>query len=62
MSAENFSICVISKLSVRSDVTTQESVVTFNVYDRNVQEHGFLGMVQIKPVLIHDHTVDNWYP
>ena len=44
-----------------SDVTSEASVITFNVYDRAVQDQGFLGTVQIKPVLIHDHTVDQWY-
>ncbi|KAI6097414.1 kinase-like domain-containing protein [Pisolithus croceorrhizus] len=43
-----------------SDVTSEDSVVTFSVYDR-VSDHHFLGTVQIKPVLIHDHTVDQWY-
>jgi len=44
-----------------SDVTSEASVITFNVYDRAVSDQGFLGTVQIKPVLIHDHTVDQWY-
>jgi hypothetical protein len=44
-----------------SDVTSQESLITFNVYDRAVEDQGFLGTVQIKPVLIHDHTVDQWH-
>ena len=44
-----------------SDVTSEESAITFNVYDRAVEDLGFLGTVQIKPVLIHDHTVDQWY-
>ena len=44
-----------------SDVTSELSLATFTVYDRSVQEHGFLGTVQIKPVLTHDHTVDQWY-
>jgi len=44
-----------------SDVTSEASAITFNVYDRAVEDQGFLGTVQIKPVLIHDHTVDQWY-
>jgi len=43
-----------------SDVTSEDSLISFNVYDR-VAEHLFLGTVQIKPILIHDHTVDQWY-
>ncbi|KAF7301471.1 Non-specific serine/threonine protein kinase [Mycena indigotica] len=49
------------KHEVSFDVTSEASVITFNVYDRSALEHGFLGTVQIKPVLIHDHTVDQWY-
>lgn len=48
-------------INCRSDVTSELSLITFNVYDRAVEEHGFLGTVQIKPILIHDHTVDEWY-
>ncbi|KAF8974603.1 kinase-like domain-containing protein [Flammula alnicola] len=49
------------KHEVSFDVTSEESLVTLNVYDRAVLDQGFLGTVQIKPVLIHDHTVDQWY-
>ncbi|KAG6333506.1 hypothetical protein ID866_5582 [Astraeus odoratus] len=48
------------KHQVSFDVTSEDSLVTFNVYDR-VSDHHFLGTVQIKPVLVHDHTVDQWY-
>lgn len=48
------------KHEVSFDVTSEESLISFNLYDR-VAEHLFLGTVQIKPVLIHDHTVDQWY-
>ena len=44
-----------------SDVTSEESAITFNVYDRAASDLGFLGTVQIKPVLVHEHTVDQWY-
>ena len=44
-----------------SDVTSEEAIITLNCYDRAVPDQGFLGTVQIKPVLIHDHTVDQWY-
>ncbi|KAF9485394.1 kinase-like protein [Pholiota conissans] len=49
------------KHQVSFDVTSEESVITLNVYDRAVSDQGFLGTVQIKPLLIHDHTVDQWY-
>ncbi|KAJ7276169.1 putative serine/threonine protein kinase [Mycena haematopus] len=49
------------KHEVSFDVTSETSLITFNVYDRGGVDHSFLGTVQIKPVLIHDHTVDQWY-
>ncbi|PPQ77704.1 hypothetical protein CVT25_011139 [Psilocybe cyanescens] len=49
------------KHEVSFDVTSEEELITVNVYDRAVSDQGFLGTVQIKPVLIHDHTVDQWY-
>ncbi|KAF8559049.1 serine/threonine protein kinase [Imleria badia] len=48
------------KHEVSFDVTSEESLITFNVYDR-VSDHFFLGTFQIKPVLVHDHTVDQWF-
>lgn len=32
-----------------------------SIYDRSEDLHTFVGTVQIKPTLIHDHTVDHWY-
>lgn len=49
------------KHEVTFDVTTDQSEITFTVYDRASEDHFFLGTVQIKPVLKHDHTVDQWY-
>ncbi|KJA24514.1 hypothetical protein HYPSUDRAFT_122251, partial [Hypholoma sublateritium FD-334 SS-4] len=49
------------KHEVTFDVTSEHSLITLNVYDRAVSDQGFLGTVQIKPLLIHDHTVDQWY-
>ncbi|PBL02252.1 kinase-like protein [Armillaria gallica] len=49
------------KHEVSFDVTSEASLITFNVYDRSVDDLGFLGTVQIKPVLIHEHSVDQWY-
>ncbi|CAA7260185.1 unnamed protein product [Cyclocybe aegerita] len=49
------------KHEVSFDVTSEESLITFNVYDRSLSDQGFLGTLQIKPVLLHDHTVDQWY-
>ncbi|KAH9918231.1 Pkinase-domain-containing protein [Epithele typhae] len=49
------------KHEVSFDVTSEQSVVTLCVYDRSLFEHAFLGTVQIKPALVHEHTVDQWY-
>lgn len=44
-----------------SDVTSGDSVIAFNIYDRSAVDQEFLGKIEIKPVLIHDRTVDQWY-
>lgn len=44
-----------------SDVTSETSPIIFNIYDRSSDADAFLGTINIKPVLRHDHTVDNWY-
>ncbi|KAF7789380.1 hypothetical protein EIP86_000324 [Pleurotus ostreatoroseus] len=49
------------KHEVTFDVTEDDSVITLNVYDRATNDLGFLGTVQIKPVLVNDHTIDHWY-
>ncbi|KAF8528809.1 Pkinase-domain-containing protein [Hysterangium stoloniferum] len=50
------------KHEVSFDVTSDRSMITINVYDRRHDtERSFLGTLQIKPVLLHDHTVDQWY-
>ena len=41
-------------------MTSDQSVIAFNVYDR-AQDQAFLGMVEIKPTLMHEHTVDQWH-
>jgi len=49
------------KHEVSFDVTSEQSLITFNVYDRACEDQKFLGTLQIKPVFVHDHTVDQWY-
>ncbi|EAU84562.1 AGC/Akt protein kinase [Coprinopsis cinerea okayama7 len=49
------------KHEVSFDVTSEDSQITLNVYDRAASDQGFLGTVQIKPILVHDHTVDQWF-
>ncbi|KAJ6486708.1 kinase-like domain-containing protein [Mycena sanguinolenta] len=51
----------IWKHEVSFDVFSEASLITFNVYDGADSNHTFLGTVQIKPVLVHDNTIDQWY-
>jgi hypothetical protein len=44
-----------------SDLTSSNSVVHVTVYDRSKAGEGFLGMLDIKPVLKDGYTLDNWY-
>ncbi|KAI0320695.1 kinase-like domain-containing protein [Amylostereum chailletii] len=57
MSAHN----PVWKHEVSFDVTSERSTIAFNVYDRSQEEQPYLGTVQYKPILVHDHTVDQWF-
>ncbi|KAG8722808.1 hypothetical protein FRC08_007756 [Ceratobasidium sp. 394] len=48
------------KHEVAFDVTQDNTPITFSVYDREDDNEAFLGMLEMKPVLKHDHTVDQW--
>lgn len=48
-------------LLIYSDVTSEQSAITLNVYDRASEDQGFLGTLQVKPVFVHEHTLDHWY-
>lgn len=52
----------IWKHEVSFDVMSEDSPITFNIYDRASEaDAAFLGTLDIKPVFKHDHTVDQWY-
>jgi hypothetical protein len=51
----------LSHCSLRSDVISEESTIQVNIYDRADENHGFIGSVKVKPTLVHDHAVDQWY-
>ncbi|KAL1405855.1 Serine/threonine-protein kinase [Vanrija albida] len=51
----------IWKEEVTFDLTQPSSVLLLSVYDRNKAGEGFLGMLQIKPVLKDGYTLDQWY-
>ncbi|KAG8906474.1 hypothetical protein FRB99_006789 [Tulasnella sp. 403] len=48
------------KHEVSFDVTSDQSQLAFNIYDRTQEDAGFLGFLEMRPVLVHDHTVDQW--
>lgn len=43
-----------------SDVTSDNSMLVFDVYDRGVEDSSFLGFFEMRPVLVHEQTVDQW--
>ncbi|KAL7420623.1 Serine/threonine-protein kinase [Cryptotrichosporon argae] len=51
----------IWKEEVTFDLTQATSVIHVSVYDRAKEGEGFLGMLQIKPVLKDGYTLDQWY-
>ena len=36
-------------------------MIQFNIYDRADENHEFIGCVKVKPTLVHDYAVDQWY-
>ena len=47
---------------VHSDVTSERSILSLNIYDRKYEGvEGYLGTVEIKPALVHDRAVDVWH-
>ncbi|SCV71875.1 BQ2448_4569 [Microbotryum intermedium] len=50
------------KQEVLFDVMNEKSVVQVQIYDRAVEEEMFLGLCEIRPKLVNNHTVDEWFP
>lgn len=46
----------------RSDVMNEKSVLQVQIYDRSIEEECFLGQCEIRPKLVNNHTVDQWFP
>ncbi|KAF8212600.1 kinase-like domain-containing protein [Mycena galopus ATCC 62051] len=62
LSAESFPHDPVWNHNVSFDVTSEASLITLNVYDdAYFDEHNLLGIVQLRPVLMHDYTVNQWY-
>ncbi len=55
------SLSETSILSVLSDLTSSNSALHVSVYDRSREGEGFLGMLDIKPVLKDGYTLDSRY-
>ncbi|WRT68083.1 uncharacterized protein IL334_005058 [Kwoniella shivajii] len=49
------------KEEVNFDLTSNRSALHVSVYDKGRAGEGFLGMLDIKPVLQDGFTLDNWY-
>ncbi|WVQ84398.1 hypothetical protein IAT38_006550 [Cryptococcus sp. DSM 104549] len=49
------------KEEVSFDVTANKPTLHLSVYDRGRDGEGFLGMLNIKPVLQDGYVLDNWY-
>lgn len=45
-----------------SDVMHEKSMIQVQIFDRSVEEEMFLGMAEIRPLLVNGHTVDQWFP
>ncbi|BGP40423.1 Serine/threonine-protein kinase [Rhodotorula kratochvilovae] len=50
------------KHEVQFDVMNEKSVLQVQIYDRSIEEECFLGMCEIRPKLVNNHTVDQWFP
>ncbi|CDR40483.1 RHTO0S05e04038g1_1 [Rhodotorula toruloides] len=50
------------KHEVTFDVMNEKSVLQVQIYDRSIEEEMFLGVCEIRPRLVNNHTVDQWFP
>lgn len=53
---------VLTSARTSSDVMNEKSVLQVQIYDRSIEEEMFLGMCEIRPRLVNNHTVDQWFP
>ncbi|GAA5854220.1 hypothetical protein JCM8547_001739 [Rhodosporidiobolus lusitaniae] len=49
------------KHEVQFDVMNEKSVLQVQIYDRSIEEEMFLGFTEIRPKLVNNHTVDQWF-
>ncbi|GAA6028306.1 hypothetical protein JCM8097_006967 [Rhodosporidiobolus ruineniae] len=50
------------KHEVFFDVMNEKSVLQVQIYDRSIEEEMFLGITEIRPKLVNNHIVDQWFP
>ncbi|GAA6060492.1 hypothetical protein JCM10212_007123 [Sporobolomyces blumeae] len=50
------------KHEVHFDVMNEKSPLQVQIYDRSIEEECFLGFAEVRPRLVNQHTVDQWFP
>jgi len=40
----------------------EKSPLVLQIYDRSIEEECFLGFAELRPKLVNNHTVDQWFP
>lgn len=45
-----------------SDVMNEKSPLVLQIYDRSIEEECFLGLAELRPKLVNNHTIDQWFP
>ncbi|GAA6020250.1 hypothetical protein JCM11491_003864 [Sporobolomyces phaffii] len=50
------------KHEVYFDVMNEKSPLVLQIYDRSIEEECFLGFAEIRPRLVNNHTIDQWFP
>ncbi|GAA5894298.1 uncharacterized protein JCM6883_003778 [Sporobolomyces salmoneus] len=49
------------KHEVYFDVMNEKSPLVLQIYDRSIEEECFLGFAELRPKLINNHTIDQWF-
>ncbi|GAA5882505.1 hypothetical protein JCM16303_001767 [Sporobolomyces ruberrimus] len=50
------------KHEVYFDVMNERSPLVLQIYDRSIEEECFLGFAELRPKLVNNHTIDQWFP
>lgn len=49
------------KHEVYFDVMNEKSPLVLQIYDRSIEEECFLGFAELRPKLVNNHTIDQWF-